>query len=67
MAVEVKSGPGGSFQAGSPKPLFDPHIGGSQLATFAVAKDGRFMIPVVVGQSGGPITVVVNWTAGLNK
>ena len=67
MAVEVTSGPGGSFQAGAPKALFDPHIGGDRLAKFDVTKDGRFLIPVVAGQSGGPITVVVNWQAALKK
>jgi eukaryotic-like serine/threonine-protein kinase len=67
MAVDVKSGPGGSFEAGTPKALFDPHIGGGQSTGFDVAKDGRFLIPTVVEQSGAPITVVVNWTAGLNK
>jgi serine/threonine protein kinase len=34
---------------------------------FDVTKDGRFLIPTVVGQFGGPITIVVNWTAGLKK
>jgi hypothetical protein len=56
------------FRAGrAPKALFDPHIAGNEVSGFAVASDGRFLIPVVAGQSGGPITVVVNWTAGLNK
>jgi serine/threonine protein kinase len=68
MAVEVKSGPGGSFEAGEPKALFDPHIAGNDVSGFDVAKDGRFLIPKIVGQSGGgPIKVVVNWTAGLEK
>jgi Tol biopolymer transport system component/predicted Ser/Thr protein kinase len=67
MAVDVKNGPGGSFEAGAPKALFDPHIGGDQLSGFDVANDGRFLIPTAVEQSGAPITVVVNWTAGLNK
>jgi eukaryotic-like serine/threonine-protein kinase len=67
MAVDVKSGPDGSFEAGAPKGLFDPHTSGAQTDRFDVAKDGRFLIPAVVEQSGGAITVVVNWTAGLNK
>ena len=67
MAVEVTSGPGGSFQAGPPKALFDPHIGGDRLGSFDVTKDGRFLIPAVAGQSGGPITVVVNWPSLLKK
>ena len=67
MAVDVKAGPGGSFEAGTPKTLFDSHIGGGQFTGFAVAKDGRFLIPTVAEQAGAPITVVVNWTAALNK
>jgi len=67
MAVVVTSGPVGSFEAGAPKALFDPHIGGGRTATFDVTKEGHFLIPVVVGQSAVPITVVVNWTVGLNK
>jgi Tol biopolymer transport system component len=67
MAVEVKSGSGGAFQGGAPRSLFDPHIGGGVGTGFDVAKDGRFLIPVVVGQSGSPITVVVNWPLLLKK
>jgi Tol biopolymer transport system component len=67
MAVVVKSGPDGGFEAGAPKALFDSHISGDQFTWFDVAKDGRFLIPTVVEQSGAPITVVVNWTAELNK
>jgi eukaryotic-like serine/threonine-protein kinase len=66
MAVDVKSGPSGGFEAGTPKVLFDPHIGGDETSGFDVSKDGRFLI-AVVEQSGAPITVVVNWTAGLNN
>jgi hypothetical protein len=62
MAVEVKAGP--AFEAGIPKPLFDVSSAGS----YDVGKDGRFLIPVPVEQSGTtPITVVVNWQAGLRK
>jgi len=67
MVVDVKSGPDGSFEAGAPKALFDPHFGGDQYSWFDVTKDGRFLIPTVVEQSGAPITVVVNWTAGVSK
>jgi eukaryotic-like serine/threonine-protein kinase len=67
MVVVVKSGPDGGFEAGAPKALFDSHIGGDQFTWFDVAKDGRFLIPTVVEQSGAPITVVVNWQAGLKK
>jgi eukaryotic-like serine/threonine-protein kinase len=67
MAVDVKGGPGGSFEAGTPKALFDPHFGGAETDRFDVSKDGRFLVPAVVEQSGAPITIVVNWAAGLNK
>ena len=64
MAVEVKGGPGGGFQAGTPTALFDPHVleGG-----FDVTKDGRFLIPSTAGQFQNPITVVLNWQAALKK
>jgi eukaryotic-like serine/threonine-protein kinase len=67
MAVDVRSGPGGTFESGAPRALFDPRIGGDQFDGFDVSKDGRFLIPAVVEQSGTPITIVANWTAGLNK
>jgi len=62
MAVEVNGG--AKFEAGVPKPLFE-----TRGATFFdVSKDGRFLIPTQTEQSAGvPITVVVNWTAGLKK
>jgi hypothetical protein len=67
MAAEVKSGPGGSFEASAPKALFDPRATGTRTTTWDVTKDGRFLIPVVAGTSGVPITVVVNWPALLKK
>lgn len=67
MAVEVKTGP--KFDAGVPKPLFEIHTGVNVFGiAFDVASDGHFLIPVPVEQSGTtPITVVLNWTAGLKK
>jgi Tol biopolymer transport system component len=64
MAVEVK-GDGKSFQASVPKPLFQV----AALAQFDVSKDGRFLIQVPVRQAATnvPLTVVVNWQAGLKK
>ncbi len=67
MAVEVKSGPDGSFEAGAAKVLFNPHTGPVRTDTFDVAKDGRFLIPRVIEQAGGSITVVLNWPALLKK
>lgn len=51
----------------SAKVLFKPGIGPSRAWTFDVAKDGRFVIPRVIEQAGGPITVVVNWSSLLRK
>jgi eukaryotic-like serine/threonine-protein kinase len=67
MAVEITSGPARTFQAGPPKALFDPHIGGDRLSTWDISKDRRLLIPVAVGQSSEPITVVANWTSALSK
>jgi sugar lactone lactonase YvrE len=66
MAVDVKSGAGGSFEAGGAKVLFAPRTG-VRTDTFDVAKDGRFLIPTITQQSAPPITVVVNWQAALKK
>jgi Tol biopolymer transport system component len=64
MATSVRS-VGNKFDYDGAKPLFDlPGTAG----TFDVSKDGRFLIPAPVEQSAGaPITVVVNWLAGLKR
>ncbi|MBV8903133.1 MAG: PD40 domain-containing protein, partial [Acidobacteriia bacterium] len=64
MAVEVK-GDGKSFQASVPKPLFEM----AALAQFDVSKDGRFLIQVPLQQAvtNVPLTVVLNWQAGLKR
>jgi len=57
MAVQLKSGE--KFEAGVPKPLFDIRTGSQP--RFDVSKDGRFLIPTPVEQSGSvPMTVVIN-------
>jgi Tol biopolymer transport system component len=68
MAVAV--GPGRSF--GVPKPLFQTGVSGgvNYLRThYTVTPDGqRFLVNTQTGNSGpNPITVVLNWTAGLKK
>lgn len=68
MAVDVKLG--STFEAGVPKPLFGP-LGVLTLTDFrnhyAVTADGqRFLINTTIeGADTTPITIVVNWTAGL--
>jgi serine/threonine protein kinase len=69
-AVELKSGVGNGakFEAGVPKALFDVNFEAGFNPGFDVSKDGRFLIPTRAGQSASvPITVVINWTAALNK
>jgi hypothetical protein len=67
MAVEI----GGSekFQAGVPKALFATRfVTGGFTTGFDVSKDGRFLIPSQVEEAAAtPISVVINWTAGLKK
>jgi Tol biopolymer transport system component len=68
MASAVRAG--SKFEAGEPKALFDT---GSDMTlsfnnSFDVSKDGRFLIPVRPREVGSsPLTVMVNWTAGLPK
>ena len=68
MAAAV-NGRGTSFEVGVVKPLFDarPTTGGR--FPYAVTADGqRFLINTATEQAASaPITVVVNWTAGVGK
>jgi Tol biopolymer transport system component len=66
MAVKINTA-GGKFQASVPQPLFDIRMSAGT-ANFDVSKDGRFLIPTVVGEASNvPMTVVLNWQAGLQK
>jgi eukaryotic-like serine/threonine-protein kinase len=65
MAVEIRSG--AAFEAGPPKLLFDTHAPNQ---AYAVTADGRrFIVATQVEQAEArlPITVVLNWQAGLKK
>jgi len=81
MAVDVKSS-GATFEAGTPRELFDsPYVnlnhtgsapGAGGYHTFAVSADGqRFLIPQPPRNDAAsvtaPIIVVENWAAGINK
>ena len=61
MAVDVKSG--ARFEHGVPKPLFEARTG------FDVSPDGkRFLLVVPLEQAANPpMTVVVNWHAGVKR
>jgi hypothetical protein len=75
MAVEVKMTP--QFEHSVPKPLFRTRVFGSTVAgeftggylRYAATADGkRFLIDSAVEETvQAPITVVLNWTAGLKK
>ncbi len=70
-AVEVEGGP--SVRVGRPMPLFATGLGipnpSGQTSSYAVSRDGqRFLISTpVVEMNSAPITVVLNWTAGLKR
>ncbi len=75
MAVEM-AGASGSFQSGIPKALFAAPVWGGGTATnttrYDVTADGKkFLINSVPAETtpgaSSPITVVLNWQAGLKK
>ena len=65
MAVKVSPGP--AFQAGTPEVLFPAPSGPNPLVPrWAPSPDGkRFLFLVQQAQEQPPITVVLNWEAGL--
>ena len=67
MAAEV-DGTGAEFKIGAVRPLFDLFTGG-QRYPYDVSADGQRFIVNLFSQISPqqPITVVVNWTAGLKK
>ncbi len=70
MVVSVTAG--ASFQSGTPAALFQTRVVPSNLTgarnNYAVARDGqRFLVNNIVENNASPITVVLNWTAGLKK
>ena len=78
MAVPIRVAPDGrAVDAGMPLPLFPtrlargPNIslsGFQSRALYAVASDGRFLMNVNVDTADtSPLTVVLNWEAGLKK
>jgi Tol biopolymer transport system component len=66
MAVDVTTGP--SFEASAPRPLFQtPILVNPVIDQYAVTGDGRrFILGTPLGEEE-PITVMVNWTAGLKR
>jgi Tol biopolymer transport system component len=68
MMTAAVNGKGASFDVGAVKPLFQMSTTGMN-HRYAVSADGqRFLINSALEQAtSGPITVVLNWTAGLKK
>ena len=72
MAVAVKAvaEPKRSFETGAPMPLFDSHIvetGAFLALQYDVTVDGKRFLVTTNTAAASSLTVVVNWTAGLNK
>jgi hypothetical protein len=72
VAVNAVMEPKPSFEPGAPVPLFETRIGegaGHVAFQYDVTADGkRFLVATTAaGASAPPLTVVVNWTAGLKK
>jgi eukaryotic-like serine/threonine-protein kinase len=68
MAAQVKGG--ASFEAGTPAPLFEFRAGGFLTTPYySVTRDGqRFLLSTIVETvSNAPLTMMVNWTAGVKK
>jgi Tol biopolymer transport system component len=69
LMVASVNGQGAAFEVGAVRRLFPVRPGGLR-STYQVARDGkRFLFNLAPSEPGvpTPITVVVNWAAGLNK
>jgi len=63
---------GQTLEAGAPVPLFltrlAPPANPLKAQQYAVAPDGRFLMNTIIDEvTAPPITVVLNWEAGLKK
>jgi len=65
MAAEVKTS-GETFEVGVIRPLFQVRVMGSGIR-YDVGRDGRFLVAGGLPQELSPITLVTNWTTGLEK
>ena len=66
MAVPVKIGP--AFEPGVAVPLFDTNVTG--VIPYDVGADGRFLINTIseaASPTASPVTIVLNWQAGLRR
>ncbi len=73
MATAVKTEPRGRFEVAAPQPLFDTPVPsitpGFNQYPYAVAADGKRFLLLTSGseKADAPLTVVVNWLAGVKK
>jgi eukaryotic-like serine/threonine-protein kinase len=66
MAVEVKIG--NAFEAGPPQPLFDMPLSSIHRWLYQPAADGqRFLVLSNSRSASPPVTVVLNWQAGIKR
>jgi Tol biopolymer transport system component len=64
MAVDVRAG--SSVEGGVPVPLFSPRF--VNVYFYDVSADGqRFLVNTELPEEPFPLTLVVNWTAGLER
>jgi Tol biopolymer transport system component len=70
VAVKTVAGTKPSFEAGTPQPLFEPHMAPtSPMFGYDVTANGERFLVVTAGgiSASAPLNVVVNWAAGLRK
>ena len=69
LMTAAVNGTGSSFTVGAVKPLFDAPRPSANRYHYDVSPDGRrFLIARFRGaETSAPITVVLNWTEGLNR
>jgi Tol biopolymer transport system component/predicted Ser/Thr protein kinase len=65
MAVPVKTD--GGFQAGIPKLLFQTGTTNNLLTFDSAANGERFVMPTFPEDAPAPVTVILNWAAGLKR
>jgi Tol biopolymer transport system component len=67
MAVAVTAS-ANTLELSRPAPLFEVTVGAQPLHQYDVTGDGqRFLVNSTANASATPVTVVVNWTAGLKR
>ena len=72
LTAATVDGAGSGFEVGAVRPLFPMHPklspGRFPSGPYDVSSDRRFLVNTLVGQvNTTPITLVVNWTAGLKN